>query len=162
MAPRRCSWPWISPAGEVIGQLHRRHRSTEFLKFPRTIDANVPPQPDVHLVMDNYGTHKTPTVRAWFARHPRFHIHSPRHPLLALTRWSVGLPRTEQLRRCQPCAIAATIQPPQKSLYTYLLRQIYSESETERSAMCCYREGSGDGDVDAGKSSRPDMWRALG
>jgi transposase len=61
--------------GEVIGQLHRRHRSTEFLKFLRTIEANVPPQLDVHLVMDNYGTHKTPTVRAWFARHPRFHIH---------------------------------------------------------------------------------------
>jgi transposase len=61
--------------GEVIGQLHRRHRSTEFLKFLRTIETNVPPQLDVHLVMDNYGTHKTPTVRAWFARHPRFHIH---------------------------------------------------------------------------------------
>lgn len=61
--------------GEVIGQLHRRHRSTEFLKFLRTIEANVPPQLDVHLVMDNYGTHKTPTVRAWFARHPRFQIH---------------------------------------------------------------------------------------
>jgi transposase len=61
--------------GEVIGQLHRRHRSTEFVKFLRTIEANVPPQLDVHLVMDNYGTHKTPTVRAWFARHPRFHIH---------------------------------------------------------------------------------------
>jgi transposase len=61
--------------GEVIGQLHRRHRSTEFLKFLRTIEANVPPQLDVHLVMDNYGTHKTPTVRAWFARHPRFHVH---------------------------------------------------------------------------------------
>jgi hypothetical protein len=49
--------------GEVIGQLHRRHRSTEFLKFLRTIEANVPPQLDVHLVMDNCGTHKTPTMR---------------------------------------------------------------------------------------------------
>ena len=61
--------------GGVIGQLHRRHRSTEFLKLLRTIEANLPPQLDVHLVMDNYGTHKTPTVCAWFARHPRFHIH---------------------------------------------------------------------------------------
>src|SRR5476649_1187552 len=61
--------------GEVIGQLHRRHRGTEFLKFLRTIEANIPTQLDVHLVMDNYGTHKTPAVRAWFARHPRFHIH---------------------------------------------------------------------------------------
>lgn len=61
--------------GEVIGQLHRRHRSSEFLQFLRTIEANVPPELDVHLVMDNYGTHKTPLVKAWFARHPRFHVH---------------------------------------------------------------------------------------
>ena len=61
--------------GEVIGQLHRRHRSQEFLKFLRTIETNVPTELDIHLVMDNYGTHKTPKVRAWFARHPRFHVH---------------------------------------------------------------------------------------
>jgi transposase len=61
--------------GKVIGELHRRHRSGEFLKFLRTIDQNVPAELDIHLVMDNYGTHKTPTVKAWFARHPRFHLH---------------------------------------------------------------------------------------
>jgi len=61
--------------GEVIGELHRRHRSGEFLQFLRTIEANVPPQMNIHLVMDNYGTHKTPTIRAWFARNPRFHVH---------------------------------------------------------------------------------------
>ena len=61
--------------GEVIGELHRRHRSTEFLQFLRTIDANVPAKLDVHLVMDNYGTHKAPSVKNWFARHPRFHVH---------------------------------------------------------------------------------------
>ncbi len=61
--------------GAVIGQLHRRHRASEFLAFLRTIEANVPAELDVHLVMDNYGTHKTPAVRAWFARHPRFHVH---------------------------------------------------------------------------------------
>ncbi len=61
--------------GKVIGQLQRRHRGTEFLKFLRRIDTNVPAKLDVHLVMDNYGTHKTPAVRAWFARHPRFHLH---------------------------------------------------------------------------------------
>jgi len=61
--------------GKVIGELHRRHRSDEFLKFLRTIDQSVPRALDIHLVMDNYGTHKTPTVRAWFARHPRFHLH---------------------------------------------------------------------------------------
>ena len=61
--------------GQVMGQLHRRHRATEFLKFLRAIEHNVPPDLAIHLVMDNYGTHKTPSVRAWFARHPRFHLH---------------------------------------------------------------------------------------
>jgi transposase len=62
-------------SGEVIGELHRRHRSSEFLQFLRTIEANLPPKLDVHLVMDNYGTHKTPSIKAWFARHPRFQVH---------------------------------------------------------------------------------------
>jgi transposase len=61
--------------GKVIGELHRRHRSSEFLKFLRTVDQSVPQELDVHLVMDNYGTHKSPTVKAWFARHPRFQLH---------------------------------------------------------------------------------------
>jgi transposase len=61
--------------GSVIGDLHRRHRSTEFLHFLRTIEANVPAVLDVHLVMDNYGTHKTPAIKNWLARHPRFHVH---------------------------------------------------------------------------------------
>ncbi|CAB3774991.1 IS630 family transposase ISBj5 [Paraburkholderia humisilvae] len=51
-------------AGEVIGELHRRHRSSEFLQFLLTIEANVLPQLDVHLVMDNYGTHKTSAINA--------------------------------------------------------------------------------------------------
>lgn len=53
----------------------RRHRSTELLKFLRTIEANVPAQLDVHPNMDNCGAHRTPKFRAWFARHPRFHVH---------------------------------------------------------------------------------------
>ena len=61
--------------GEVIGQMHRRHRGAEFLQFLRTIEANVPTHMDIHLVMDNYATHKTPTIKAWFARNPRFHVH---------------------------------------------------------------------------------------
>src|ERR1700740_178746 len=61
--------------GEVIGEVHRRHRSSEFVRFLRTIEASVPSHLDVHLVMDNYGTHKTPSIKAWFARHPRFHVH---------------------------------------------------------------------------------------
>jgi transposase len=61
--------------GKVLGELHRRHRTKEFLDFLRTIEAAVPAKLDVHLVMDNYGTHKTPSVQRWLARHPRFHVH---------------------------------------------------------------------------------------
>ena len=61
--------------GTVISELHRRHRHQEFLKFLKKIDKNVPPGLDVHLVCDNYGTHKTPQIQAWLARHPRFHVH---------------------------------------------------------------------------------------
>jgi hypothetical protein len=51
-------------SGKVIGQTHRRHRSIEFRKFLDRIDASVPPDQEVHIVMDNYGTHKTPLIRA--------------------------------------------------------------------------------------------------
>ena len=61
--------------GRVIGECHRRHRSQEFLRFLETIEARVPADLDVHLILDNYGTHKTPRVRRWFARHARFHVH---------------------------------------------------------------------------------------
>ena len=59
----------------IIGQLHRRHRSQEFRKFLDTIEANVPAGLDVHMVMDNYGTHKTAIIRNWLAKRPRFHVH---------------------------------------------------------------------------------------
>jgi transposase len=61
--------------GKVIGQLKRRHRSVEFLQFLNTIDATVPAGQDIHLIMDNYGTHKTEKVRAWLAARPRYHVH---------------------------------------------------------------------------------------
>jgi len=61
--------------GTVIGELHRQHRAVEFKKFLVSIDKAVPAELDIHLVCDNYGTHKTPVIRAWLARHPRFHMH---------------------------------------------------------------------------------------
>jgi transposase len=61
--------------GKVIGACHRRHRHQEFLRFLRRIDAAVPKDLAIHLVLDNYGTHKTPDVRRWFAAHPRFELH---------------------------------------------------------------------------------------
>jgi transposase len=61
--------------GTVIGEFHRRHRSVEFRKFLDTIDQAVPSDLDVHLILDNYGTHKTAPVRRWLAKRPRFHVH---------------------------------------------------------------------------------------
>jgi transposase len=61
--------------GTVISQMHRRHRALEFKKFLVAIDKAVPAALDVHLVCDNYGTHKTPDIQRWLARHPRFHVH---------------------------------------------------------------------------------------
>lgn len=61
--------------GRVIGRCYARHRTTEFRKFLDEIEAAVPPDLHVHLVMDNYATHKTKLIRNWFARRPRWHVH---------------------------------------------------------------------------------------
>ncbi len=61
--------------GQVKSRFFKQHRHQEFLKFLGDIDKDVPPELDVHIVMDNYGTHKTPRVKAWFAKRPRFHVH---------------------------------------------------------------------------------------
>jgi len=61
--------------GEVFTQCKRRHRHQEFLAFLRHLDTQVPPHLAVHLILDNYATHKHPRVRAWFARRPRYHVH---------------------------------------------------------------------------------------
>lgn len=62
-------------SGKIIGEVHRRHRAIEFRKFLDTIDTAVPADLDVHLILDNYGTHKTPMIHRWLARRPRFHLH---------------------------------------------------------------------------------------
>ena len=61
--------------GFVIGKCYKRHRAAEFLDFLKQIDANVPDGLDVHIVMDNYATHKTPKIKAWLARRPHYHVH---------------------------------------------------------------------------------------
>lgn len=61
--------------GKVVGQCVPRHRHQEFLKFLRRLDKEFPEELTLHLVMDNYGTHKTPEVQQWLARHPRFVCH---------------------------------------------------------------------------------------
>jgi transposase len=62
-------------AGTVIGELHARHRSEEFRHFLDTVDANTPRDLDLHLVLDNASTHKTPAVHRWLVAHPRVHLH---------------------------------------------------------------------------------------
>lgn len=61
--------------GDVIGKCYKRHRAVEFKKFLAEIERRVPGDLDIHIVMDNYATHKTPAIRAWFARRPRWHVH---------------------------------------------------------------------------------------
>ena len=62
-------------SGLVIGECQTRHRAKEFIRFLKTIDRTVRKHLDLHLIMDNYATHKTPAVKAWLDRHPRFHVH---------------------------------------------------------------------------------------
>jgi transposase len=61
--------------GQVIGKCFARHRASEFRRFLDEIEANVPKDLDVHLIMDNYATHKTPLIRGWLAKRPRWHVH---------------------------------------------------------------------------------------
>src|ERR1700704_6563702 len=85
----------------VIGQLHRRHRSLEFRKFLDRIEAQVPAELDVHLIADNYATHKTATIQRWLLKRPRFHLHfTPTGAswLNLVERW-FGLLTERQLRR---------------------------------------------------------------
>jgi transposase len=87
--------------GRVIGQFHRRHRAVEFRKFLIRIDDEVPEPLDVHVVLDNYATHKTPAIQRWLVRHPRFHLHfTPTGAswLNLVERWFAELTQ-KQLRR---------------------------------------------------------------
>lgn len=62
-------------SGKLIGTCMKRHRHQEWLKFLKLIDQQTPPHLDLHLIADNYSTHKSPKVKAWLAKHPRFHMH---------------------------------------------------------------------------------------
>jgi len=61
--------------GTVIGPCRQRHRHQEFLLFLNKIDASVQPKLEIHIILDNYGTHKHPSVKKWFTGHPRYHVH---------------------------------------------------------------------------------------
>jgi transposase len=87
--------------GIVIGETRRRHRAVEFRHFLSTVEAAVPSHLDVHVIMDNLSTHKSPTVKTWFAKRPRFHVHfTPTYGswLNLVERW-FGLLTQRQLKR---------------------------------------------------------------
>ena len=87
--------------GKVIGQVHRRHRAVEFRAFLDRIDHEVPEELDVHLVLDNLSTHKTPAIKRWLLQRPRFHVHfTPTYSswINQVERWFAELTR-RQLRR---------------------------------------------------------------
>ena len=87
--------------GKVIGQTQQRHRSEEFRNFLDSIEKNVPAELEVHIILDNYGTHKTQLIRNWLAKRPRFHPHfTPTSaPWINLVeRWFAALTE-KQLRR---------------------------------------------------------------
>jgi transposase len=86
---------------EVVTQFHQRHRSPQFREFLDLIEAQVPRSLDVHIIMDNYSTHKTALIRNWFAKRPRFHVHfTPTYAswLSLVERWFAEL-TTKQIRR---------------------------------------------------------------
>ena len=90
--------------GEISGSIHRRHRAAEFKKFLTKLDNEMPADLDVHLICDNYATHKTPAIAKWLAAHPRFHLHfTPTSSswLNQVERW-FGLLTDKQLRRGGP------------------------------------------------------------
>jgi transposase len=87
--------------GRVIGECHPRHRAREFRRFLDTVDAAVPHHLDVHLILDNYATHKTALIRRWLAKRPRYHVHfTPTSAswLNLVERWFVELTE-KQIRR---------------------------------------------------------------
>ena len=106
--------------GEVIGQTQQRHRSGEFRNFLDTIEKNVPPELEVHLILDNYGTHKTQTIRNWLAKRPRFHLHfTPTSAswLNLVERWFAALTE-KQLRR----GVHRSTKELEGAIETFILR----------------------------------------
>lgn len=105
-------------AGTVIGECHRRHRSVEFRKFLDTVEAAVPADLDVHLILDNYGTHKTALVQRWLAKRPRFVVHfTPTSAswLNQVERWFAKLTE-KQLRR----GVHPSTRELEQAIYQYL------------------------------------------
>ena len=95
--------------GNVIGQCFRRHRSVEFKQFLDHVDSQVPAELEIHLVLDNYATHKTPLIKRWLQRHTRYHLHfTPTHAswINQVERW-FGLLSQQQIKRASHHTVKA-------------------------------------------------------
>jgi transposase len=104
--------------GKIIGQCRRRHRASEFLKFLNQLDEQVPARLDVHVILDNLSTHKTPAVQRWFLRHPRFHVHfTPTYSswLNQIERW-FALLEQRQIKR----AAHRTVGELERAIYEFI------------------------------------------
>ncbi len=104
--------------GKVIGSLHRRHRAAEFKKFLIKLDKEVPAKLAVHLILDNYATHKTPAIKKWLLAHPRFHLHfTPTGSswLNLVERW-FGELTSKKLRR----SVHRSVQALERDIRTWL------------------------------------------
>ena len=130
--------------GKVIGQCHQRHRHQEFLKFLRTLDEEFPGEIPLHLVMDNYGTHKHEKVRNWLKRHPRFVLHfvpTSSSWLNLVERWFGHLDQkairrgvfrsVEDLKTCIDAFLTAWNKDPKPFVWTATV-----ESITEKLSRC--------------------------
>src|SRR2546427_10845862 len=107
--------------GRVIGQLHRRHRAAEFRRFLDRVEAEVPEDLDVHLILDNYATHTTPAIHRWLARHPRYHLHfTPKGAswINLVERWFATLTQ-KQIRRGTHRSVHALERAIKDYLATY-------------------------------------------
>lgn len=93
--------------GNVIGHCYRRHRSKEFCDFLQRVDASVPQDTEIHIILDNYATHKTENVKRWLLRHPRYHLHfTPTHAswINQVERW-FALLTTRQIKRASHLSV---------------------------------------------------------
>ena len=104
--------------GEVIGRCQKRHRAREFKRFLATIDQSVPEDLDVHLVLDNSSTHKTPAIRRWLARRPRYHLHfTPTSAswINLVERWFAAI-TAKQIRR----GVFRSVREIEAAIHTYI------------------------------------------
>ena len=138
--------------GKVIGECHPRHRSAEFRKFLDTIDAAVPAPQEIHLILDNYGTHKTAPIRRWLAKRPRFHVHfTPTSAswINLVERWFATLTEKQirrgvhrsvgELETCIKDYLAVTNQAPKPFVWTKTADEILASV----ARFCARTSGSG-------------------